>query len=54
MRRIDGYWAATDDVNAERVASLVSLEAVADRYGDDRYGRDDEWAEGLPDLGENG
>ena len=53
VRRIDGYWAATDDVAAERVASLVSLEAVADRHGDDRYGRNDEWAEDLPDLGEN-
>ena len=49
MRRIDGYWAATDEVTAERVASLASLEAIADRYG-----RDDEWAEELPDLGENG
>ena len=54
VRRIDGYWAATDEVTAERVASLASLEAIADRYGDDRYGRDDEWAEELPDLGENG
>jgi DNA-binding transcriptional ArsR family regulator len=53
VRRIDGYWAATDDVTAKRVASLVSLGAIADRYGDDGYGRNDEWAEDLPDLGEN-
>jgi DNA-binding transcriptional ArsR family regulator len=53
VRRIDGYWAVTDDVTASRVASLVSLEAIAERYGDDRYGRSDEWAEDLPDLGEN-
>ena len=53
VRRIDGYWAAADDLTARQVAGLVSLEAIADRYGDDHYGEDDEWAEDLPDLGEN-
>jgi DNA-binding transcriptional ArsR family regulator len=53
VRRLDGYWAATDEVTAERVASLVSIEAIDDRYGDDHYGRDEEWAADLPDLGEN-
>jgi DNA-binding transcriptional ArsR family regulator len=53
VRRLDGFWAATDEVTAKQVASLVSLEAIADRYGDDYYGRDDEWAADLPDLGEN-
>lgn len=53
VRRIDGYWAAADDVTAAQVGSLVSLEAVEARYGDDYYGQSDEWADDLPDLGEN-
>ncbi len=53
VRRIDGYWAATDQVSADRLAGLVSLEAIADRYGDDRYGRGDAATEDLPDLGQN-
>lgn len=53
VRRIDGYWAATDEVTADRIAGLVSLETIADRYGDDHYGRGDARTEDLPDLGEN-
>lgn len=53
VRRIDGYWAVADDVAATQVASLVSLDAIEDRYGDDYYGRTDDWADDLPDLGEN-
>lgn len=53
VRRIDGYWAAAEDVTATQVASLVSLEAIQERYGDDYYGRNDGWDEDLPDLGEN-
>lgn len=53
VRRIDGYWAADDDLAATAVASLVSLSAIEERYGDDRYGRTEGWAEDLPDLGEN-
>lgn len=53
VRRIDGYWAAAEDVTATRVASLVSLEAIQERYGDDYYGRNEGWDEDLADLGEN-
>lgn len=53
VRRIEGYWTAADDVVATQLASLVSLDAIADRYGDDAYGRSDDWVEELPDLGEN-
>lgn len=53
VRKVDGYWAVADDVVATQVASLVSLEAIEARYGDDAYGRSDEWTDDLPDLGEN-
>lgn len=53
VRSIDGYWAAADDLAASQLAGYVSLAAIGERYGDDAYGRDDEWAEDLPDLGEN-
>lgn len=53
VRRIDGYWAVAENVTATQVASLVSLDAIQERYGDDYYGRNDGWDEDLPDLGEN-
>lgn len=53
VRRIDGFWAATEDVTATQMASLVSLDAIQERYGDDYYGRNERWDEDLPDLGEN-
>lgn len=53
VRSIDGYWAAADDLAASHLAGYVSLAAIEERYGDDEYGRSDEWAENLPDLGEN-
>lgn len=53
VRSIDGYWAAADDVAASHLAGYVSLAAIEARYGDDEYGRSDEWTDDLPDLGEN-
>lgn len=53
VRSIDGYWAAADDLAATHLAGYVSLAAIEARYGDDEYGRSDEWADDLPDLGEN-
>lgn len=53
VRSIDGYWAAADDLAASHLAGYVSLAAIEARYGDDRYGREDDWAEDVPDLGEN-
>ncbi len=37
---------------ATSVASLASLDAIEERYGDDAYGRADDYDD-LPDLGEN-
>lgn len=53
VRKLDGYWAVADDRLATRVASIMSLEAIEARYGDDVYGRSDAWVDELPDLGEN-
>lgn len=50
---IDGYWTVADDVAATQLAGMISLDAIEDRYGDDEYGRTDDWAADLPDLGEN-
>lgn len=52
VERVDGYWLVADEAHADYVGSLLSLDAVEARYGDDYYGRDDEWAEDLPDLGD--
>lgn len=52
VRRIDGYWTVADDVVASSVASLVSLDAIEERHGDDAYGRAEDYDD-LPDLGEN-
>lgn len=53
VRKLEGYWAVADDRLATRVASVMSLEAIEERYGDDGYGRSDDWVDDLPDLGEN-
>ncbi|HKL28747.1 MAG TPA: helix-turn-helix domain-containing protein [Natrialbaceae archaeon] len=53
VRQVDSYWAVTDDIAASRVANLVSLRSIEAQYGDDAYGEDDDWAETVPDLGEN-
>lgn len=53
VRKVDSYWAVADDVGASRIANVVSLQQIEVEYGDDAYGDDDEWADDVPDLGEN-
>lgn len=53
VERIDGYWLVTDETHATYVGSLLSIEAIEDRHGEDFYGRQEGWAEDLPDLGES-
>lgn len=53
VRKVDSYWAAAEDVAASRIANVVSLQQIEAEYGDDAYGRDDDWAEAVPDLGDN-
>lgn len=54
VRTVDSYWAAAEDVAASAVANVVSLQEIEAEYGDDAYGTDeDEWAQTVPDLGEN-
>lgn len=53
VRRVDSYWAIADDVAASRLANVVSLGAIEETYGDDADAADDEWAETVPDLGED-
>jgi DNA-binding transcriptional ArsR family regulator len=53
VRKVDSYWAVTEDVAASEIANLVSLQQIEAEYGDDAYGDDDEWADDAPDLGEN-
>jgi len=52
VRKVDSYWAVSDDIAASEVASVVSLQSIQETYGDDAYG-DDEWVESAPDLGDN-
>ncbi len=54
VRKVDSYWAVTDDTAASRIANVVSLQQIEAEYGDDAYGADDDWAETVPNLGENG
>lgn len=53
VRTVDSYWAVAEDVAASRIANVVSLQEIKSEYGDDAYGNDDDWAETVPDLGEN-
>ena len=53
VRTVDSYWAAAEDVAASRIANVVSLQEIEAEYGDDAYGNDDDWAQTVPDLGEN-
>lgn len=53
VEQIDGYWVVADEAHATYVGSLLSLEAIEDRHGEDFYGREDDWDEDLPDLGES-
>jgi hypothetical protein len=42
-----------DELVAVRVAYVVGLRSIEAQYGDDEYGDAEEWAETVPDLGEN-
>ncbi len=53
VRNVDSYWAVAEDVAASQIATLVSLQQIEAEYGDDAYGSDDDWADEVPDLGEN-
>lgn len=53
VRKIDSYWGVAEDVAASRLANVVSLQQIEAVYGNDAYGEDDDWAEQVPDLGEN-
>lgn len=53
VRKVDSYWAVSDDIAASRIANAVSLQQVEAEYGDDAYGEDDGWAAEVTDLGEN-
>jgi DNA-binding transcriptional ArsR family regulator len=53
VRKVDSYWAVAEDVAASRIANAVSLQQIERDYGNDAYGKDDDWAETVPDLGEN-
>ncbi len=53
VRQVDSYWAVAEDVAASQIATVVSLQEIQAEY-DDAYGNDgDDWAETVPDLGEN-
>jgi len=52
VEQLDGHWVVADDTVADHVGSLLSLDVIEERYGDDFYGESDEWATDLPDLGE--
>lgn len=52
VEHLDGYWVVADDTIADHVGALLSLDAVGARYGDDFYGRTDDWVAELPDLGD--
>lgn len=46
------YWAVAEDRVAALAGVTLSMEAVDERFGDDWYGRNADWADDLPDLGE--
>lgn len=53
VRHKGEYWAAVDDDRLAAIASVaLSMDSVEERLGDDWYGRNPDWADGLPDLGE--
>lgn len=53
VRKLDSYWAVTEDIAASEIANVVSLQQIEAAYRDDAYGEDDEWVDETPDLGEN-
>lgn len=54
VEKVDRYWmAAEDDRIAARTASLLGLRTIAERERGDEYSRNPDWADDLPDLGDN-
>jgi len=53
VRKVDSYWTVAEDIAASEIANVVSLQQIETEYGNDAYGDDDEWADDVPDLGEN-
>lgn len=47
------WWVPDTGGDEGRFASYLSWKAITERYGDDYYGQNPGWADGLPDLGEN-
>ena len=45
------WWVPDND--GSQLASYLSWKAIDERYGDDHFGRNPGWVDGLPDLGEN-
>jgi len=55
VRHKGDYWAATEDDRLAAIASVaLSMDAVRERFDDDWYGRNPDWADDLPDIGERG
>ena len=53
VRHKGEYWAAVADDRLAAIAGVaLSLDAVEERLGDDWFGRNPDWADDLPDLGE--
>ena len=53
VRHKGDYWAATDDDRLAAITSVVlSMDAVRERFEDDWYGQNPDWADDLLDLGE--
>jgi len=42
-----------DEPDESAFARELSQESIADQYGDDYFGENPDWADDLPDLGEN-
>jgi hypothetical protein len=52
VRHKGNYWAAAnDDRLASYFGAKLGMDAIEDRFGDDYYGQNPDWAEDLPDLG---
>ena len=53
VRHKGDYWATADDDRLAAISSVaLSMDAVRERFGDDWYGQNPDWADDLPDLGE--
>jgi hypothetical protein len=53
VRHKGDYWAAAAEDRLATIASTaMSMDAVGELLGDDWYGRNPDWADDLPDLGE--